>query len=320
MAIYLSCSIAAPAQHSEPLRARRAGAWWPSSYLGDLLRPAVVLLGLLSPSLPASALDWSDTSVSWRYGTRYAEPFIDRHIRKNVFALTHASGYAYGSNYFNLDVLLSDTSDPSRVGGGSGATEAYALYRHTLSLGKLRGSPVAAGPIRDLGLTAGFDLNTKDDAGYNSRKRMFVLGPTLMADVPGFFDISVLMLWESNRPSVSRGAFDPGYPRSRTYFKPHPMLGLAWGIPLGERWSFAGYANFIAAKGRNEAGGPTVPETNIDMQIMYDMSLLIAAASNTVKAGFQYQYWRNKFGNDHDGPAGSGAFARTPMARIEFHF
>jgi hypothetical protein len=31
--------------------------------------------------------------------------------------------------------------------------------------------------------------------------------------------------------------------------------------------------------------------------------------------GFEYQYWKNKFGNDHNGPAGSGAFARTPMIR-----
>ena len=36
--------------------------------------------------------------------------------------------------------------------------------------------------------------------------------------------------------------------------------------------------------------------------------------------GLEYQYWKNKFGNNRSGPAGSGAFAKTPMIRAEYHF
>jgi hypothetical protein len=53
------------------------------------------------------------------------------------------------------------------------------------------------------------------------------------------------------------------------------MLTGAWGIPVqvaGVPLSFEGFANYIGAKGNNEFGGGTAPETNIDMQIMYDMS------------------------------------------------
>ena len=39
----------------------------------------------------------------------------------------------------------------------------------------------------------------------------------------------------------------------------------------------------------------------------------------TFKVGFEYQYWKT-IGNDHNGPAGSGAFAWTPMIRAEYHF
>ena len=42
-------------------------------------------------------------------------------------------------------------------------------------------------PSQDVRIT---DINTKDDAGYNSKKRMLVAGPTLMLDVPGFFNLS----------------------------------------------------------------------------------------------------------------------------------
>jgi nucleoside-specific outer membrane channel protein Tsx len=101
------------------------------------------------------------------------------------------------------------------------------------------------------------------------------------------------------------------------------MIGLAWGIPfsvVSVPLSFEGFANFIAAKGKDEFGANTKPETLIDMQVMYDMSGAFGAGKNTFKAGLEYQYWKNKFGNDASGPAGSGAFAKTPMIRAEYHF
>jgi hypothetical protein len=53
---------------------------------------------------------------------------------------------------------------------------------------------------------------------------------------------------------------------------------------------------------------------------MYDVSPHIGAAAKTFKVGLEYQYWRNKFGNNHNGPAGDGAFAKTTMIRAEYHF
>ena len=266
---------------------------------------------------PALAADWSDTSLGYRYGTQFAEPFNSQDIKKNIFSLTHASGYKYGSNFLNVDMLLSDSKDPANVGTSNGAHEVYIVYRHTLDLGKVSGRTLAFGPVRGVGLTAGFDFNTKNDAGYNSKKRMGVLGPTLMFDVPGFLNASLLLLKESNAPY--NGFTNTSTPRYT--YKTHPMLNLAWGIPLGDTGlSFEGYANFIASKGKNEFGGGTAPETNIDAQVMYDLSPTLGAAKGTFKLGFEYQYWRNKFGNPHSGPAGDGAFAKTPMIRGEYHF
>ena len=283
-------------------------------------RPAALLaLTLLAASASALAADWSDTSIGYRYGTHFAEPFNQKDISKSIINLTHASGYKYGSNFFNADLLLADKNDPASVGSNTGSQEVYVVYRHTLDLGKVTGADLKFGPVRGLGLTAGFGINTKDDAGYNSKKRMWVAGPTVMFDVPGFLNLSLLQLWESNAPyngysmtSVERYNYDP-----------HPMLNLAWGIPfsIGSLpLSFEGYANFIAAKGKNEFGVGTKPETNIDMMLMYDLSPLVNAQKKTFRVGLEYQYWRNKFGNDHKGAAGKGAFAKTPMIRAEYHF
>jgi len=264
------------------------------------------------------AADWSDTSIGYRYGTQFAEPFNDQDISKNIINLTHVSGYKYGTNFFNADLLLSDSKDPSFAGSSSGAHEVYVVYRHTLDIGKVVGGDIKFGPVRGVGFTAGFDYNTKTDAGYNSKKRMLVAGPTLMLDVPGFLNASVLALWESNAPYNTFS----GTGVSRYRYKTHPMLTLAWGIPfnVGIPLSFEGFANFIAKKGKDEFGGDTAAETNIDMQVMYDLSNAISVGKNTFKVGLEYQYWKNKFGNDSSGPAGSGAFAKTPMVRAEYHF
>lgn len=275
---------------------------------------SVAALSLLALT-GTQAADWSDTSMGYRYGTQFDEPFNGKAISKNIFNLNHVSGYKYGSNFFNADFLFSDNTDPSGKGSTNGAHEAYVVYRHTLDLGKVQGKDIKFGPVRGVGITAGFDVNAKTDAGYNSKKRMLVAGPTFMMDVPGFLNVSVLGLWESNAPfNTFSGVSTPRYS-----YDPHMMVGLSWGMPVpGLPLSFEGFANFIAAKGKNEFGAPTAAETNIDMQLMYDMSGALGASKNTFKVGLEYQYWKNKFGNDATN--NKGAMAKTPMIRAEYHF
>lgn len=266
---------------------------------------------MLFVGVSAFAADWSDTSIGYRYGTKFREPFNPDDISKNIFDLQHVSGYKYGTNFFNVDFLISNSSDPSTL-GGSGAQEAYVVYRNTVDLSKVTGTEYKYGIIRGLGVTFGFDWNTKNDFGYGSKKRMPLLGPTIMLDVPGFLQISVLELWESNAPV--------GHP-ARYYYRTHPMLTAAWGIPISDLpLSFEGFMNVIAPKGANEFGGPTKTETNFDGELMVDVGRVAGGPKGTFKLGFEYQYWRNKFGNDASGPAGGGAFAKTPMIRAEYHF
>lgn len=266
----------------------------------------------------AQALDWSSNALSWRVGNAHREPFNPNNIRKNIFALTHASGYKYGGNFFNLDLLQSDHNDPRALDDDDGAQEAYLVYRHTLDIGKIRGKDIQFGALRGVGLTLGFDWNSKHDVGYNSRKRMLVAGPTLMWDVPGFLTTSLLLLRESNAPS---GAFPPiSNVRGRYSYDLHPMLSANWGIPVSRLWSFEGYANFIGAKGENEVGADTGPETNIDMQMMFDAGAALGHKKNIFRIGFEYQYWNNKFGNTSLSTGGTGLRARTPMIRAEYRF
>ncbi|BDT57105.1 hypothetical protein MasN3_05990 [Massilia varians] len=81
---------------------------------------------------------------------------------------------------------------------------------------------------------------------------MLVACPTLMWDVPGFLNTSILWLRESNAPG---GLFRRSPTCARYIYDTHPMFGTSWGIPVNEHWSFEGFLNFIAAKGVDE----TVP-------------------------------------------------------------
>lgn len=284
--------------------------------MSSLVRRTSVAFLLAGIACTVRAVDWSDSAISYRYGTRFEEPFNGNDIAKNIVNLSSAFGDQYGKNFFSADWLLSSKQDPSAPGSRAGAYEVYVLYRHTFDLGKIGGRNLAFGPVRGVGITGGFDFNSKADASYNSRKRMLVAGPTLMLDVPGFLDVSLLTLWESNAPHDRyTGVATPRYA-----YRAHQMLSAAWGIPfeLGVPLSFAGYADLIGAKDKNEFGADTAREPNIDLQIMYDLGVDAGMRKNTFKVGVEYQYWKNKFGNSDRN--NSGATAKTPMIRAEYHF
>jgi len=218
------------------------------------MKKKIALVALAAAAVGVQAADWSDTSVSLRHGTKFAEPYGTNDITKNIVGLTHVNGYKYGTNFINIDYLMSNSKDPAFKDGSTGATEVYAVYRNTVDLEKATGKSFKTTGIRGLGVTAGVDFNTKTDTGYNSKKQMFVAGPTVFVDVPkGFLNVSLLQLWESNAPSgwsYRNGAY---YGVERYSYDPHPMLTAAWAIPFSVGsvpLSFEGYANYIAAKGK----------------------------------------------------------------------
>ena len=264
------------------------------------------------------AADWSDTALSLRYGSSFAEPYdndangkrVD--ITKAILALTNVTGYKYGTTFINIDFLQSDHNDPGDgIAGHAGAQEVYGVFRTTVEIGKVSGAKLAMGPIRGYGVTAGFDINTKND-GYGSKKRMAVIGPTVMMDVPGFLNLSVLLFDESNAPTGIA---------KRYHYKNHAAFEADWGIAIGSLpLTFNGYAQFITSKGRDEFGGQTAPESHIDADLMLDAGSVAGLSKKTWLVGVEYEYWHNKFGNSDKGFAGEGATASTPMLRVEYHF
>jgi len=276
------------------------------------MKKKIALVAIAAFAVCAQAAEWSDTSIAYSTGTNFKDPYTagGDTIAKNIYSLKNVSGDKYGQNFFNVDMLQSGGND-------EGAQEVYAVYRRLIDLEKVTSKKFAYGPVKGMGVTVGFDWNTKNDTGYGSKKRMLVAGPTWMIDVPkGFFDISLLALSESNN-SVASSRY--GYSTGRYAYKTHADLSFAWAVPTGiSNLSFEGWGDYIDSKGKSESGGDTKAETHFYGTLMYDVSAPVGAAKNTFKLGAGYEYWKNKFGNDAS--TVPGAFAKTPFVKAEYHF
>lgn len=271
---------------------------------------------LLGCSLPAAAEDSSDTFIGYRYGTRFREPTIPHEITKSIVEFAYASTYRYGSNYLNLDYFKSDSNDPASGTDSGGAVEFYLTYRNQLHYGKLTGTPLAFGVVRDMALTAGFDLNTKNTT-VAPRKQVIVVGPTVKLDVPGFLDVGLWYYRERNHCGIAPCLAPDAH--SELTFDPTYLLNATWGIPfhLGAvPLKFQGFVNFVGPKGKDYTNHDTAKETLLRTSLMLDVGQVVAGRKNTVFAGVGYEYWHNKYGN----PPGVGTQVHAPQLQLEWHF
>lgn len=65
-----------------------------------------------------------DELLGYSYGSTYREPNNRDNISKSTIHFQYESVYKYGSNFLNLDMVESESSDPASGGQGS-ATETY---------------------------------------------------------------------------------------------------------------------------------------------------------------------------------------------------
>ncbi|MDQ7989816.1 MAG: hypothetical protein REI09_09315 [Candidatus Dactylopiibacterium sp.] len=271
------------------------------------LMASAVALSLLAA--PAHAADWSDTAISYRYGTDFSEPGIARDVRKNILGLTHVSGFKYGSNFFNVDILASDKADPAN-NSTAGAQEVYVVYANQLHYSKITGNKIAFGPVTDFAWQTGFDLNSKDTA-FAPRVRKLITGPVVkFGGALGWADLGVLLYKEKNHNGIVGKDVD---------FKPTYRIAAAWGltfdagpVPL----KFNGFANYTGKKGKDGFGNETDPETWADAFLMVDVGKLTTGKKDTFLAGVGYELVKGKFGSQH---GSTGSLTRTPMIKAEWH-
>lgn len=296
---------------------------------------------IVAPPLakPPGFFLFSDTQISYRYVFPAAEPgvsvqkadgsFETRGIPKHVLNISHADAWEYGTNFFSLDILKSGVQDPAgTINGpngfqlfGYGATEAYGLYRGTLSLNKILNTDAfkVPGIVKEISLSFGFDANAKDTA-FGPKKRDVVGGLSFAFDVPtGFLNLRIHAYKEWNR----NGFAAPGY--RYVEFETVPEFEIVYNYPLawtGLPLSLAGFNNIVLPKGHltnfpgdtNKAGLEFLSRTNL----VLDIGKLIWDQPNKIDAFVGFQYWRNKFGTQETATF-KGTEEKAFLAGIAIH-
>jgi len=287
---------------------------------------SLTVLTLLSAAPSVRALEWSDNSFHLSYGTAYREPFNPQNISKTTLTYQHVDGYKWGSNFLNINFLYSTSGEGDNVQGGgvpgvavlparsittAGAMEVYAVYRHTLSLNKVTSSKTFAfGPVvRDVGIVAGIDVNTKNHA-FSARKIMPIGGVQLALNVPGFLNVELL----ANKEWGVNGAVGKD-----TSFDVTPTFAAAWGIPVYGPVTFEGWGTVNLPKGNG--GIVTQPNTKTEVhlypKLMVDAGQFFGSKGYQVGVGFEY--WLNKFGSPHYKDDTGGSYAKTVFGEVAIH-
>lgn len=269
--------------------------------------PALLALSAGMAVTPSQASDflWSDTYLSYRYLWQDKQPGTFKDVHENAVNLSHADGWAYGSNFFSLDVEQFTRQDATNVAGNfdmngesksTGSGEFYGLFRSTFSGNKIFNTKAFSfGPLSDIGLQIGADWCTQNDT-FASNKKMIVLGPEFSFDLPnhGFFNVAIHMAHEWNTNSYhSEGRADN--------FDAVPEFETSWAAPfnLGPvPLNFTGYANVIGPKGHgtsDDVGHGT--EVLAHPKLMVDAGALLGLAPHKIDTGVGYEYWLHKFGS-----------------------
>jgi len=278
------------------------------------LRHLIFAAALAATATQAHADGFTDTWIGVRDGTTISNPGAEkggRDVNKVITNFGHFDAGAYGSNFVNLDILLSNPNEPAANSPG-GSTEFYALYRGQFSPDKFLGMNTNIGPFKAINFEIGGDLEGENNA-FGADKKAIVVGPNFHLDVPvGFVNVGVHAYHEWNHNGIvgKDVSFDTTAEFEIVWFFPLTFTNL----PL----DFKGFTNVVLPKGKDGFGAQTKTEVLARPQIDLDIGDLMFKKPHTLYAYFQVELWENKFGNDHTKVSGSEEV--SPVLGIEYHF
>ena len=280
---------------------------------------ALLLMPLAIAPQPAKADGFSDAFIGYRYGTTFREPTNPNPIDKNIIQFQFVNGGSFGGNFFNLDILSSNGVDSANNGTNpvctscsGGAQELYAVYRHTFSFSGLTGHHFGGGIVRDIGLTGGFNYNSKQD-NFTSRVQQWQFGPQVSFNVPGFATLSAEYRTETNHSAFCLPNFATG---CTVHFQPTLFIEGAYGIffKAGLPAEFQGFFGYNTYKGIDGSGNPTAPEFLSESAVLWDIGS-VTGKKGKVWVGAGYQFWHNKFGS----LPGTGTQANVIEGEAQIH-
>jgi hypothetical protein len=262
---------------------------------------------------------------------------LNGNTAKQVYTFTHFDVWAYGTNFFNIDMLKSDHTDPA-VGcnlgqntGCAGATEFYGFFRSTFGWNEIfHTKAFSMGPLHNISFEIGADGESDNNANA-AAKRDFVAGLQFAFDLPykGFFNVTPLAYKEINHSAFTECAAG-GVPGVTCLSSGNTEFNTTWAVEtnyymdLGflpenfQYFAISGRAAWYGPKGNQNAplgiaGGGVATKTELNsepIRLTFDASKAIWGPkyAQFVTTWVAYRYWENKFGLDASNPANLTCF------------
>ena len=236
--------------------------------------PALILL-LAAPGAAAG-----QTEFQLQLG-KLVNPFSDTGHGTTVVTFQNAAQWSWGDHFMFVDYTADGGND------GFNEKDLYGEWYPSLSLGKIGGSRVGFGPIRDFALLGGVN--------YSSQAKVLKYTPGFRAswDIPGFIflntDVARLVDASSGVDNGGAPATDDGW-----------MFDVNWLATwemLGQTFTFTGHAEYIPAV-MNELGDEVRAWILAQPQLTVDVGRILGGDGGRLMSGIEYQYWRHKLGTD----------------------
>ncbi|MGE6243360.1 outer membrane protein OmpK [Pseudomonas sp.] len=243
-----------------------------------------------------SPLLWQNNSLSYLYGQNFK---VDAGEIQQTVTFEHASGWTWGdvflfvdNKWFNTDTLK-----------GSDGHTYYGEFSPRLSLGKISGSDLSFGPVKDVLLAFTYERG-------EGRNRNYLLGPAVDLKVPGFDRLAINTYYR--KPDGITGKPSGQWQITPTW---------AITIPVGNSdILFDGYIDWVVNDAGSKARGNYVAKNlHINPQIKYDLGKAMGWGDKQFYVGVEYDYWSNKYGIE-DGSVPFKTDQNTASAMLKVHF
>ena len=238
---------------------------------------------LVAVLLAAPSAAAAQTEFHIQYGS-LDNPFSGQAEQTVILTFQHALSWSLGDSFFFTDFLDDVSVD------GFNDRDFYGEWYPTLSLGKLAGRTVGAGPLRDIAIIGG--INFDGDVDFFK----YLPGVRASWDVPGFYFLNtdVTAFIDANT-GLEKGG---GAPKTGNSW----MFDVNWGSAINagnQSFVFTGHAEYIGGT-TDELGREVKPWVLAQPQFMWDVGKAVANQANQIFLGIEYQYWLNKLGTDVD--------------------
>jgi len=212
-------------------------------------------------------LHWQNNSLTYLYGQGFE---VNPEIQQTV-SFEHADGWKYGDNFFFLDKIFYNGEKDALVGDNT----YYGEFSPRLSFGKIFDQKIQFGPVTDVLLAATYEFGEGDVESY-------LIGPGFDLAIPGFDYFQVNFY---NRQTDGDRDGD-------NVWQVTPVWSYT--IPVGNSDILIdGFMDWVVDNDESaHASIHFVP------QVKYDLGKALSWGEKQLYVGFEYDYWKNKYGID----------------------